>query len=204
LWQIGDEDITRTPIQHQLFSLISITPSGNKKFRFDEREGSPMVLGMSLATYTIVHVIISLVGIGSGLIVLFGLLNGRLLSPWNGLFLLTTVLTSVTGFFFPYTKITPGIILGVLSLITLAIALFALYARHLSGGWRRTYAVTALIALYFNVFVLVAQLFEKVPAIHALAPTQTEPPFKIAQLLLLILAIVLITLAAKRFRRPLP
>jgi hypothetical protein len=163
-----------------------------------------MVLGMSLATYTTVHVIISLVGIGSGLIVLFGLLNGRLLSPWNGLFLLTTVLTSVTGFFFPYTKITPGIILGVLSLITLAIALFALYARHLSGGWRRTYAVTALIALYFNVFVLVAQLFEKVPAIHALAPTQTEPPFKIAQLLLLILAIVLITLAAKRFRRPLP
>jgi hypothetical protein len=163
-----------------------------------------MVLGMSLATYTIVHVIISLVGIGSGLIVLFGILNGKLPSPWNGLFLLTTVLTSVTGFFFPYTKITPGIILGVLSLITLAIALFALYARHLSGGWRRTYAVTALIALYFNVFVLVAQLFEKVPAIHALAPTQTEPPFKIAQLLLLILAIVLITLAAKKFRSPLP
>jgi hypothetical protein len=163
-----------------------------------------MVLGMSLATYTVVHVIISLVGIGSGLIVLFGLLNGKLLSPWNGLFLLTTVLTSVTGFFFPYTKITPGIILGVLSLITLAIALFALYARHLSGGWRRTYAVTALIALYFNVFVLVAQLFEKVPAIHALAPTQTEPPFKIAQLLLLILTIVLITLAAKKFRSPSP
>jgi hypothetical protein len=163
-----------------------------------------MVLGMSLATYTIVHVIISLVGIGSGLVVLFGLLNGKLLSPWNGLFLFTTVLTSVTGFFFPYTKITPGIILGVLSLITLAIALFGLYARHLSGGWRRTYAVTALIALYFNVFVLVAQLFEKVPAIHALAPTQTEPPFKIAQLLLLILTIALITLAAKKFRSPLP
>ena len=163
-----------------------------------------MIIGMSVATFTTVHVIISLIGIGSGLIVLFGLLNGKLLSPWNGLFLFTTVLTSVTGFFFPYTKITPGIVLGVLSLITLAIALFALYARHLSGGWRRTYAVTALIALYFNVFVLVAQLFEKVPAIHALAPTQTEPPFKIAQLLLLILAIVLITLAAKRFRRPLP
>ena len=163
-----------------------------------------MVLGMSLATYTIVHVIISLVGIGSGLIVLFGLLNGKLFSPWNGLFLLTTILTSVTGFFFPYTKITPGIILGVLSLITLAIAMYALYARHLSAGWRRTYAVTAMIALYFNVFVLVAQLFEKVPAIHALAPTQTEPPFKIVQLLLLILTIVLITLAAKRFRSPLP
>jgi hypothetical protein len=163
-----------------------------------------MVFGMSLATYTIVHVIISLIGIGSGLIVLFGMLNGKLLSPWNGLFLLTTILTSVTGFFFPYTKLTPGIILGILSLIALAIALYALYAGHLSGGWRRTYAITALVALYFNVFVLVAQLFEKVPAIHALAPTQTEPPFKIAQLLLLILTIVLITLAAKKFRNPLP
>jgi hypothetical protein len=163
-----------------------------------------MVFGMSLANYTILHVIISLIGIGSGLIVLFGLLNGKLLSPWNGLFLFTTVLTSVTGFFFPYTKITPGIILGVLSLIDLAIALFALYARHLGRGWRRTYAITALIALYFNVFVLVVQLFEKVPAIHALAPTQTEPPFKIAQLLLLILTIVVIALAAKKFQSPLP
>jgi hypothetical protein len=163
-----------------------------------------MALGMSLATYTIVHVIISLIGIGSGLIVLFGLLNGKLLTGWNGLFLLTTILTSVTGFFFPYTKLTPGIILGILSLIDLAIALYALYAGHLTGAWRRTYAITALIALYFNVFVLVAQLFEKVPAIHALAPTQTEPPFKIAQLLLLILTIVLITLAAKKFRNPLP
>ena len=163
-----------------------------------------MVLGMSLATYTIVHVVISLIGIGSGLIILFGLLNGKLLTPWNGLFLLTTVLTSVTGFFFPYTKVTPGIILGILSLIALAIALYALYAGHLNGAWRRTYAITALIALYFNVFVLVAQLFAKVPAIHALAPTQTEPPFKIAQLLLLILSIVLITLAAKKFRNPLP
>jgi hypothetical protein len=163
-----------------------------------------MALGMSLATYTIVHVIISLIGIGSGLIVLFGLLNGKLLTGWNGLFLLTTILTSVTGFFFPYTKLTPGIILGILSLIDLAIALYALYAGHLTGAWRRTYAITALIALYFNVFVLVAQLFEKVPAIHALAPTQTEPPFKIAQLLLLILTVVLITLAAKKFRNPLP
>jgi hypothetical protein len=204
LWQTGNEDITRTSIQHQLFSLVLITPSGNKKFRFHEREGYPMALGMSLATYTIVHVIISLIGIGSGLIVLFGLLNGKLLTGWNGLFLLTTILTSVTGFFFPYTKLTPGIILGILSLIDLAIALYALYAGHLTGAWRRTYAITALIALYFNVFVLVAQLFEKVPAIHALAPTQTEPPFKIAKLLLLILTVVLITLAAKKFRNPLP
>lgn len=159
-----------------------------------------MILGMSLATYTTVHVIISLVGIASGFIVLFGLLRGALFSRWNSLFLITTVLTSITGFGFPNTKVTPGIILGVLSLIVLAIAGLALYARHLNGAWRRTYVITAMIALYFNVFVLVAQLFEHVPAIHALAPTQTEAPFKIAQLLLLILFIAFITAAARKFR----
>jgi hypothetical protein len=159
-----------------------------------------MVLGMSLATYTTVHVILSLIGIASGFVVLFGLFSGRLFCTSNGLFLITTVLTSVTGFAFPNTKVTPGIILGVLSLIVLAIAIFALHGRHLSGVWRRTYAITAMIALYFNVFVLVAQLFEHVPAIHALAPTQTEAPFKIAQLLLLVVFAVLIGAAAKKFR----
>jgi hypothetical protein len=176
------------------------TASVNKSFYLRVRKGLIMVLGMNLSTFTTVHVIISLIGIGSGLIVLFGLLNGKLLSFWNGLFLITTVLTSITGFFFPFVKVTPGIILGVLSLVVLGIALLALYAFHLNGGWRRTYAITALIALYFNIFVLVAQLFEKVPAIHALAPTQTEAPFKIAQLLLLVLFIVLITATAKKFR----
>ena len=159
-----------------------------------------MVLGMSLATYTTVHVIISLIGIASGFLVLFGLLRGTLLTRWNSLFLITTVLTSVTGFGFPNTKVTPGIVVGILSLIALAIAAFALYARHLNGVWRATYVITAMIALYFNVFVLVAQLFEKVPAIHALAPTQTEAPFKIAQLILLILFIAFITAAARKFR----
>ena len=159
-----------------------------------------MVLGMSLATYTTVHVIISLIGIASGFLVLFGLLRGTLLTRWNSLFLVTTVLTSVTGFGFPNTKVTPGIVVGILSLIALAIATFALYARHLNGVWRVAYVITAMIALYFNVFVLVAQLFEKVPAIHALAPTQTEAPFKIAQLLLLILFITFITAAARKFR----
>jgi hypothetical protein len=159
-----------------------------------------MILGMSLATYTTAHVIISLVGIASGFIVLFGLLRGELFSRWNSLFFITTVLTSITGFAFPNTKVTPGIVLGVLSLIVLAIAGLALYARHLNGAWRRTYVITAMIALYFNVFVLVAQLFEHVPAIHALAPTQTEAPFKIAQLLLLILFIAFITAAARKFR----
>jgi hypothetical protein len=163
-----------------------------------------MILGMSTSTYTIIHVIISLIGIATGFIVLFGLIQGKLLGTWNSIFLTTTILTSVTGFFFPNSKITPGIVLGVLSLITLAIALYALYAKHLSGGWRRTYAITAMIAQYFNVFVLIAQLFGKVPALHALAPTGTEAPFKIAQLLLLIFTIWLITLAAKRFHNPLP
>jgi hypothetical protein len=158
-----------------------------------------MILGMSTSTYTILHVLISLVGIASGFLVLVGLLKGRLPGLWNGLFLVMTILTSVTGFGFPNNKVTPGIILGVLSLIALAIALFALYARHLSGGWRRTYAITSMIAQYFNVFVLVAQLFEHVPALHALAPTASEPPFMVAQLLLLILFVVLITAAAKRF-----
>ena len=159
-----------------------------------------MVLGMSLATYTTVHVIISLIGIATGFIVLFGLLKDRLLTPWNGLFLITTVLTSVTGFGLPITKVTPGIVLGVLSLIVLAVAIFALYARRLSGGWRRAYAITAMVALYFNVFVLIAQLFEHVPALHALAPTATEAPFKIAQLVLLILFVFLISATAKKFR----
>jgi hypothetical protein len=162
-----------------------------------------MVLGMSLSAFTILHVILSLIGIGSGFIVLFGLINGRLLSPWNVVFLVTTILTSLTGFAFPNTKVTPGIILGILSIIVLAIAVLALYVFNLRGGWRRTYAITAMIALYFNVFVLIAQTFEHVPAFHALAPTGTETPFKVAQTLLLILFIVLITAAAKKFRTPL-
>jgi hypothetical protein len=159
-----------------------------------------MILGMSTATFTILHVIISLIGIGSGFIVLFGLIKGKLLSPWNVVFLVTTILTSLTGFCFPNTKVTPGIVLGILSMIVLAIALVALYVFHLRGVWQRTYAVSAMIALYFNVFVLIAQLFAKVPALHALAPTGTEAPFKIAQLLLLIFFIVFIVTAAKKFR----
>ena len=162
-----------------------------------------MVLGMSLSTYTTLHVIISLIGIGSGFIVLYGLLSGRLLSPWNVVFLVATILTSLTGFGFPNDKLTPGIILGILSMIVLAIALVALYVFHLKRGWRRTYAITAMIALYFNVFVLIAQTFEHVPAFHALAPTGTETPFKVAQTLLLVLFAVLITAAAKKFRTPL-
>ena len=163
-----------------------------------------MILGMSLATYTALHVVISLIGIGSGFIVFFGLLKNRLPSPWNSVFLITTVLTNFTGFGFPNAHVTPGVILGILSLLALEIAVVALYTFGLNGGWRRTYAITAMIALYFNCFVLIAQLFEHVPALHALAPTATEAPFKVAQTLLLILFIVLVAAAAKKFRHALP
>jgi hypothetical protein len=167
---------------------------------WNDRRKHLMILGMSTATYTLIHVIISLIGIVSGLFVLAGLLAGKFLRLVNGLFLITTLLTSLGGFAFPNSHITPAIVLGILSCAVLAIAIAALYIFHLAGHWRTTYVVTAMIALYFNCFVLVVQLFLKVPAIHALAPTQAEPPFKIAQATLLILFIVLTAVAAKKFR----
>jgi hypothetical protein len=161
-----------------------------------------MILGMSTSTFTMLHVVISLIGIGSGLVVMSGFLNAKRLNGITAIFLVSTVLTSVTGFAFPNEHITPGIVVGILSLIVLAIAIAARYALHLSGLWRAVYVVTAAIALYFNCFVFVVQSFEKVPALHALAPTQKEPPFAIAQLFLLVLFIVFTVLAVKRFRIP--
>ncbi len=155
-----------------------------------------------MSTFTLVHVILSLLGIFSGLVVLFALLSGRLLAKWNSLFLVTTVATSVTGFFFPFHKITPGIVVGILSLIALAIAITALNVFRLAGGWRKTFVITAMIALYFNVFVLIVQLFEKVPGLKALAPTQSEPPFKIAQACNLAVFGILTVMATMRFDRP--
>jgi hypothetical protein len=159
-----------------------------------------MVFGMTLATYTLVHVIISLVGIGSGLVVLFGLLSGKRLSGVTGLFLATTVATSVTGFGFPVEHFLPSHGVGIISLVALAIAIVALYAKHLAGGWRRTYVITSVIALYLNCFVAVVQSFEKIESLRALAPTQSEPPFAIAQLAVLALFVGLGILAVKRFR----
>jgi len=159
-----------------------------------------MVFGMSLATYTLIHVIISLVGIGSGLIVLFGMFGGKRLDGMTALFLATTVLTSLTGFGFPFEHLTPGIILGILSLVVLAIAVPARYSFHMAGKWRAIYVVTAVIALYFNCFVLIAQSFQKLPTLHALAPKGNEPPFAITQGILLVLFIAAGTLAVKKFR----
>ena len=153
-----------------------------------------------LAIYTAVHVVISLVGIFSGLVVMFGLLNSKRLDGWTKLFLTTTVATSATGFFFPFNGITPAIVTGIISLAVLAPAIYARYSRHLIGGWRNTYVITAMIALYLNVFVLVVQSFLKIPALHQLAPTQSEPPFKIAQLAVLVVFVVLTITAAIKFR----
>lgn len=158
-----------------------------------------MVLGMSLQTYTAIHVIISLIAIASGLVVLVGMLANRRHDNWTAMFLGTTVLTSLTGFFFPFKQVTPGIVLGVLSLIALSLAMVARYVRQMSGGWRRTYVITAVVSLYFNVFVLVVQSFEKVPALHALAPTGKEAPFAVAQLVVLAAFGVAGTMAVRRF-----
>ena len=158
-----------------------------------------MVLGMSLSTFTLVHVLISLVGIASGLIVVFGFLAGKRLDGLNALFLLTTVLTSVSGFGFPFEHLLPSHKVGILSLIILAVAIPARYLFHMEGSWRWIYVVTSTTALYFNVFVLVVQLFEKVPALKALAPTQKEPPFLVAQLAVLLIFVVLNIFGAKRF-----
>jgi len=159
-----------------------------------------MVFGMSLATYTAVHVAISLIGIGSGFVVLFGLLQGKSFRGWTALFLASTVATSVTGFGFPVEHFLPSHGVGILSLIALAVAIAALYKFHLASGWRRTFVICSVVALYFNCFVLVVQSFEKVPALKALAPTQTEPPFAIAQLVVLGLFVYAGIQAVRRFR----
>jgi len=131
-------------------------------------------------------------------VVLFGLLSSKRLNSWTALFLLTTVLTSVTGFLFPFTHITPGHKVGVISLVVLAITPLARYSFHMVGKWRWIYVVTAMIAEYLNVFVLVVQAFEKA-ALHAMAPTQSEPPFLVAQLVVMALFIVLTIFAVKKF-----
>jgi hypothetical protein len=156
-----------------------------------------MILGIT--TLTFAHVLLSLIGIFAGFFVVLGLLTAKRLDGWTALFLASTVATSVTGFMFPFHKFLPSHAFGILSLIVLPIAMFARYGRHLAGGWRRTYAITAMIALYLNVFVLIAQLFMKVPALKAVAPTQSEPPFKITQLVVLVLFVALTIAAAKKF-----
>jgi hypothetical protein len=164
-----------------------------------------MVLGMSLATFTLLHVLISLVGILAGLVAMAGLLKSNTMPGWTALFLITTILTSVTGFFFPVEKLLPSHIIGILSLVLLAIACLALYGQKLAGPWRWIYVLTAMISLYFNVFVLVIQSFLKIPPLHALAPG--NPPnglsFAVVQGLVLVFFAVVTIIAMRKFR-PLP
>jgi hypothetical protein len=157
-----------------------------------------MIFGMTILTFA--HVLLSLIGIFAGFVVAFGLLTSKQLNGWTGVFIWTTVATSVTGFLFPFHRFLPSHAVGIISLVALAVAIYALYGLNLAGAWRRVYAITAMIALYLNVFVLIAQLFDKVPALKVLAPTKTEAPFKEAQLAALLLFVVLTILAAIKFR----
>lgn len=156
-----------------------------------------MVLGMSLQTFTLIHVLISLAGIASGLVVMYGFLTNKRLDGSTRVFLSTTALTSLTGFLFPFHGVTPAIKLGIISLVVLAITIAARYSGHLA--WRKTYVIAASAALYFNVFVLVVQSFEKIPLLRAIAPTQKELPFAIAQITVLAVFIALTALAIRKF-----
>lgn len=159
-----------------------------------------MILGMSTSTFTLVHAVLSLVGIFSGLIVIVGMLGAKRRHGWTALFLATTVVTSVTGFFFPRDHVLPSHIVGVISLAALAVALLALYVNRLAGASRWIYVAAAVLALYLNVFVAIVQAFQKLPFLQPLAPTQSEPPFLYTQLVVLAIFAVLGIAAAIRFR----
>jgi len=146
-----------------------------------------MILGMSIATFTLVHTVLSLVGIVAGLVTAGAIATGTRLDRWAAVFLVTTVLTSVTGFGFPFDKLLPSHIVGIVSLVVLLAVIVADYVKHLAGTWRTIYAVGVVLATYLNTFVLVAQLFKRIPVLFLLAPTQSEPPFALTQGLVVLL-----------------
>ncbi len=154
---------------------------------------------MLLRAFTIFHVIISLLGIAAGFVVMVGMVNSNPMNSWTLFFLVTTMATSVTGFMFPVKKLMPSHVVGFLSVIVLGLAIYGKYAAHFAGSWRWIYVVTALLGQYFNVFVLVVQSFQKIPALRAKAPTQKEPPFQIAQLAVLVIFVVVGFLAVRQF-----
>lgn len=164
-----------------------------------------MMLGLSLAQFTLLHVAISLVAIAAGLVVMVGMLSSWATPGLTGVFLLFTILTSVTGFMFPFTQLLPSHMVGIVSLVLLAIACVALYGKRLAGIWRSVYVLTALISLYLNVFVLVIQSFLKIPVLHALAPGNppSAPIFAVTQGLVLLVFAGIIFAVWRRFR-PLP
>lgn len=155
------------------------------------------VFGLSLSAFTTLHVILSLIGIVAGIVVVFGLLADERLPGWTALFLASTILTSLTGFLFPFSQLLASHVVGLISLLVLAIAVLALYVFRLGGFWRPVYVIAAVIALYFNVFVGVVQAFQKLGFLQRLAPTQSEPPFLVAQLAVLVIFVVLTVLALR-------
>src|SRR5215469_1592636 len=157
---------------------------------------------MSIGAFTLLHVVITLVAIGSGLIVVGGMFASHRLPLTTALFLLTTALTSVTGFLFPIHGLTPALRVGIVACVILVVALFALYKEHLAGAWRWIYVITAVVSLYLNVFILVVQSFAKVPALNALAPMQTEPPFAVTQAVVLAIFILITLISVIKFRPP--
>ena len=158
-----------------------------------------MMLGLSLSAFTTLHVVLSLIGIVAGLVVALGMLGGKRLPVLTAVFLITTVLTSVTGFLFPFHQLLPSHVFGIISLIVLVPALAGVYGFKLEGAWRWIYVATALIALYLNVFVGVVQAFQKLSFLQPFAPTQSEPPFLVAQLVVLSIFLILGFLAMRRF-----
>ncbi|MGZ3408927.1 MAG: hypothetical protein ACXWJW_05110 [Xanthobacteraceae bacterium] len=158
-----------------------------------------MTLGLSLENFTILHVVISLVQLVSGLVVVWGLTISRSNSAWTAIYLVSAVLTCITGFMFPVTGFLPSHAVGILSLILLALAIIALYGKHLVGAWRWVYAISIVISVYFSAFVTVVQSFLKVPSLHALAPTGSGPPFSITQGVVLFLFVVAGIGAVRRF-----
>jgi len=159
-----------------------------------------MMLGMSLSSFTLLHVLLSIGGMISGAVVAFGLLESKRLPGWTALFFATTILTSVTGFMFPFVQFLPSHLFGVISLVVLALALAGYYFYRLAGAWRWIYLATALLALYLNTFVGVVQAFLKIGPLNRLAPTQSELPFVLAQGVLLLVFIVLFVWALRVFR----
>lgn len=160
-----------------------------------------MISGITMSMLTLVHVLLALTGLGTGFIVMFGLLSGKRLDGWTVIFVMTSIATSVTGFlFFPFEHLLPSHTIGLLSLVVMVVAIWARYWFLMEGAWRWVYVVGVGVALYLNVFVAIVQAFRKIPALYVMAPTQTEPPFVIAQLVNAGIFVVLTVLAGKKFR----
>ena len=192
--QPAKQATTTQALCYRLFRRLVPPPSHDLK-------GDKRIMSFNLHTFTILHVIISLIGIGSGFVVVIGLLTSRRLDGWTALFLVSTVATSGTGFFFPFHGFTPAIGVGIISLIVLAIAIIARYLRHLAGVWRKIYVISSMVALYLNLLRPdCAVVPEDSSSESAMAPTQSEPPFLVAQVVALVLFVVLAIAAAIRFR----